>query len=70
MLVAIAKEGIVSKITSAGFLKQYGIGSITNARRAVESLQEKELLLATETKEKKEYCVYDVFLSHWLEQEF
>ncbi|WP_407446122.1 AAA family ATPase [Fibrobacter sp.] len=69
-LIAIAKEGKVSKITSAAFLQKYGIGSITNVRRAVESLQEKELLLASDTKEKKEYRVYDVFLSHWLEQEF
>ena len=70
LLVAIAKEGKVSKLASAKFLQQYGIGSITNARRAAESLQEKELLLTTETKDKTEYQVYDVFLSHWLEREF
>lgn len=70
LLVAIAKEGKVSKLTSAKFLQQYGIGSITNARRAAESLQEKELLLATETVEKTEYQIYDVFLSHWLAREF
>ena len=70
LLVAIAKEGKVSKLTSAKFLQQYGIGSVTNARRAAESLQEKELLLSTETIDKTEYQVYDVFLSHWLEREF
>jgi hypothetical protein len=68
--VAVAKEGSVSKLTSAKFLKQYGIGSVTNARRAAQSLVEKELLLTTETKDKTEYQVYDVFLSHWLESEF
>ena len=70
LLVAIAKEGAVSKLASTKFLQQYGIGSITNARRAAQSLQEKELLLTTETIDKTEYQVYDVFLSHWLEQEF
>lgn len=70
LLVAVAKEGSVSKLTSAKFLKQYGIGSVTNARRAAQSLVEKELLLTTETKDKTEYQVYDVFLSHWLESEF
>ncbi len=70
LLVAVAKEGKVSKLASAKFLQQYGIGSITNARRAAQSLVEKELLLTTETKDKTEYQVYDVFLSHWLEREF
>lgn len=70
MLVAVAKEGSVSKLTATSFLKKYNIGSSTNARRAVESLQEKELLLSVETKEKMEYQVYDVFLSRWLEREF
>ena len=70
LLVAIAKEGSVSQLSSTKFLKQYGIGSITNARRAAQALVEKELLLTVESKEKTEYMVYDVFLSHWLESEF
>ncbi len=70
LLVAVAKEGSVSKLTSTVFLKKYNIGSSTNARRAAESLQEKELLLTLESKEKQEYQVYDVFLSRWLEREF
>ena len=70
LLVAVAKKGSVSKLTSTVFLKKYNIGSSTNARRAAESLQEKELLLTLESKEKQEYQVYDVFLSRWLEREF
>ena len=38
--------------------------------KTAESLQEKELLLTLESKEKQEYQVYDVFLSRWLEWEF
>ena len=70
LLVAVAKEGAVSRLSSAAFLQKHGIGSVTNARRAAESLQEKELLLATETRERTEYQAYDVFLSRWLEREF
>lgn len=66
ILIAIAKEGSVSKLTAADFLSKYKIGSATNARRAVETLSEKELVLENIGLQDKSYSVYNVFFSRWL----
>ena len=67
MLIAVAKEQSVQGVTSADFLAKYQIGSATNARRNLESLTDKELLLETITPTERSYSVYNVFLSRWLE---
>ncbi len=67
MLIAVAKEQSVQGVTSADFLAKYQIGSATNARRNLESLTDKELLLETITPTERRYSVYNVFLSRWLE---
>ena len=67
LLIAVAKEQSVQSVTSADFLAKYQIGSATNARRNLESLTDKELLLETITPTQRMYSVYNVFLSRWLE---
>ncbi|MCR4965530.1 MAG: ATP-binding protein [Bacteroidales bacterium] len=67
-LIAIAKEGCVSQITSAEFLRKYRIGTPSTARKQADSLCEKGLLNAETTLHRTEYTVNDVFFSHWLER--
>lgn len=66
ILIAIAKEDSVTKLTATDFLSKYKIGSATNARRAVEALSEKELVLENIGLQEKSYSIYNVFFSRWL----
>ena len=66
-LKAIAKEGEVRQPTSGAFILKYRIGTPANSRRLLQSLQDKELILSTSTKEGIAYSVYNVFLSRYLE---
>ena len=66
-LIGLAKEQKVSQITANSFISKYKIGSTATARRAAESLEEKELILKTPTMDGAVYEVYDVFFSRWLE---
>ncbi|MDR1226085.1 MAG: ATP-binding protein [Prevotellaceae bacterium] len=70
VLIAIAKEGEVSQLTSKSFIGKYNIGSPADVRRITKALVEKELVLETLTKTETTYQVYDVFLSRWLEREY
>jgi hypothetical protein len=67
-LVAVAKEGEVREPTGAAFLHKYGLGAPSTAARLLNALTEKEMLLETKTLEGSTYCVYNVFLSRWLEK--
>lgn len=66
-LKAVAKEGSVAQPTAGSFLNKYKLGTAAAVKRIVTSLVEKELLLETLSLEGKSYCVYNVFLSRWLE---
>ena len=66
-LKAVAKEDSVSQPTSGDFVNKYKLGTGAAVKRVLESLLEKELLLETLTLDGKSYCVYNVFLSRWLE---
>ena len=52
------------------FVSKYKIGSAATARRAAESLEDKELILKTHSLDGTTYEVYDVFFSRWLEQTY
>ena len=67
-LIAVAKEGEVSEPTGAAFLQKYGLGAPSTVSRLLASLVEKELLMETKTLVGNDYCVYNVFLSRWLER--
>jgi hypothetical protein len=70
VLIAIAKEGEVTQLTSKNFIGKYNIGSPADVRRITKALLEKELVLETIGKAETTYQVYDVFLSRWLEREY
>ena len=66
-LVAVAKEGEVRKPTAADFLMKYQIGNAASAKKILEALVEKELLLEQSDLSGKSYSVYNVFMSRWME---
>jgi len=68
-LKAVAKEQIVEKPFATQFIKKYNIGTSANSQRLLESLVDKELILANSTLEGVSYSVYNVFLSRWLENQ-
>lgn len=70
MLVAIGKEGQVTQITSGAFLNKYHISGTTTARRTLQALIDKELVLVLPQKDITTYQIYDVFFMHWLAREF
>ncbi|MDR0830659.1 MAG: ATP-binding protein, partial [Prevotellaceae bacterium] len=70
VLIALAKEGEISQITSKNFVGKYNIGSPADVRRITKALIDKELVLETLTKTETVYQVYDIFLSRWLENEY
>ncbi len=67
-LECVAKEGTLRQPTSGKFLNKYDIGTAASSKRMLKSLLDKELLYETRTEEGSEYCVYNVFLSRWLER--
>ena len=71
-LKAVAKEQTLEKPFAAQFIKKYNIGTSANSQRLLESLVDKELILANSTLEGVSYSVYsvyNVFLSRWLENQ-
>lgn len=69
-LIAIAKEGEASQITSRQFLRRYHLGNPSSVSRIVPSLVEKNLLDENVTEGKTIYGLNDVFLSCWLEKKY
>ena len=67
-LIAIAKEGTLSRPTASEFLQKYRLGAPSSSARTLDALVEKEMVLETKTPEGSTYCVYNVFLSRWLER--
>jgi len=70
LLVAIAKEELVTELQSKDFLQKYSIGAASSARKALSALLDKEMVYSVETTEKTAYRVYNVFLMRWLGRTF
>lgn len=66
MLLAIAKEGEASEITSSAFIQKYKLTSASSVQAAITPLIKNDLI----TKEKNTYRVYDYFLAEWLRKEY
>lgn len=64
ILVAIAREGKVTAITSADFVKRHHLVSASSVNSAVKALLDKDLI----TQVRGEYSVYDRFLELWLKK--
>jgi len=70
LLIAIAKEGWVTEPQAQKFLKKYNIGAASSAKKALDTLLEKEMVFSIESKDKTAYRVYNVFLMRWLDRTF
>lgn len=66
VLKAIAKETTVKSVLSKDFTTTYGLASST-ARQSLNYLVDTELVYEKLNDEGKEYFVYDLFFSKWLE---
>lgn len=66
VLKAIAKETTVKSVLSKEFTSTYGLASST-ARQSLNYLVDTELVYEKLSEDGKEYFVYDLFFSRWLE---
>ena len=65
-LIAIAKEGKTSGVTSVAFVKKHALKSPSSVQYAISALLEKQLLTYQNTKRTKTYSVSDRFLEMWI----
>ncbi len=70
LLIAIAKQGSVSQITSGQFLRKYHLGSPSSVQRTLVSLIEKNIVDECIVESKTVYSLNDVYLSRWLEGKY
>jgi len=66
LLIAIAKEGNVRRLTSGNFVKKHNLSSASSVQAALKGLLEKDFI----TKEKNEFQVYDKFFGMWLKENY
>ncbi len=65
-MIAIAKEGKASGVTSVAFVKQHALKSPSSVQYAISALLEKQLLTYTNAERIKVYSVADKFLEMWI----
>lgn len=68
MLRAIAREGKMYQPNAKRINHKYRLGPSSVIQRSMEALLSKEMIFSKETNEGRYYCVYDCFLSRWLEK--
>lgn len=66
VLIAIAKEGKASSVTSVAFVKKHALKSPSSVQYAISTLLEKQLLTYQNEKRTKIYNVADRFLEMWI----
>ena len=66
LLQAIAKEGRVTGITSADFVKKYSLPSASSVQSALKALVGNDIV----TLEEDSYRIYDYFFAEWLRRKF
>jgi hypothetical protein len=64
LLIALAKENGISKVTSSAFLKRHDLSNTATIKRGIQSLLDKKMIYKKDMK----YYIYDVFFSKWLER--
>lgn len=62
LLLALAKEDGIEKVTASSFIKQHDLTNTATVRRGIKSLLEKNMIF----RRGREYFVYDVFFAKWL----
>ncbi len=68
VLVALAKENVLTKPTAQKFLRKHELSGAATVRKSLQALVSKGLVDEELSDEKPEYRVNDVFLRRWLEQ--
>ena len=66
LLIAIAKEGVASSLTSGEFVKKYRLSSTSSVQSAAKGLLNKDYI----SHEQGKYFVYDIFFAIWLRREY
>ena len=64
LLIALAKEDGISKVTTSTFLKRHNLSNSATILRGIHSLMDKKMIYKKDSK----YFVYDVFFAKWLER--
>lgn len=64
LLIALAKENGISKVTTSAFLKRHDLSNTATIKRGIQSLLDKKMIYKKDMK----YYIYDVFFSKWLER--
>ena len=64
LLVAIAKEEGVSKVTSSIFIKKHDLSNNATVRRGIQSLLKKKMIY----KKQMKFFIQDVFFARWLQR--
>jgi hypothetical protein len=62
LLIAIAKEGKATAVTSSQFVKRHKLVSASSVQAALSGLLDKEFI----TREENRYSVYNKFFAQWL----
>lgn len=66
LLIAIAKEGKATAVTSGAFIKKYRLPSPGLVQSALRGLPEKDFI----TQEANTYQIYDRFFGMWLQRNY
>lgn len=71
LLVAIAKEGKASRVTSGDFVRRYHLTSSSSVQSALKQLLADDWITYTANEQgQKQYLLSDPFLSRWVQQNF
>lgn len=71
LLIAIAKEGKASRITSGDFVRRYHLTSSSSVQSALKQLLADDWITYTANEQgQKQYLLSDPFLSRWVQQNF
>ena len=69
-LIAIAKEGIASGITSVAFVKKHALKSPSYVQYAINVLLDKQILTYQNEKRTKKYSISDRFMEMWIRRTY
>jgi len=69
-LIAIAKEGIASGITSVAFVKKHALKSPSSVQYAINVLLDKQILTYQNEKRTKKYSISDRFMEMWIRRTY
>ena len=69
-LVAIAKEGKASGVTSVAFVKKHALKSASSVQYAITTLLEDQLITYEDSGKTKIYSIADRFLGYWIKKNY